>query len=174
MSAPANLLAVADGGTVPMEAWNYLNALNDAILVVDRDRQVRFANMAAEQFFEVSLGYLQRSGLDQILSQDSQVMALIEQVLATGVAVAEYGVTIETPRVGAQFVNIQAAPVQDGPAGVIVAIHRQSIARKIDHQLTHRNAARSVTAMASMLSTSICSCADSCNCRSCPSRAAAT
>ncbi len=37
------------------------------------------------------------------------------------------------------------------PNSVIVSLHEQSIARKIDHQLTHRNAARSVTAMAALL-----------------------
>ncbi len=133
------------------DAWNYLNSLNDAVLVVGQNRQVNFANMAAEQFFGVSASYLRRTGLRQILPEDSQVVALVDQVLGTGVAVSEYGITIETPRVGAQFVNIQASPVQDGPPAVIVTIHRQSIARKIDRQLTHRNAARSVTAMASML-----------------------
>lgn len=133
------------------EPWTYLNALNDALLVVGEDRAVLFANMAAEQFFGVSSSYLRRVGLGQILPDDSQVMALVDQVLQTGTAVSEYGVTIETPRVGAQFVNIQVSPVPDGPPAVVVAIHRQSIARKIDRQLTHRNAARSVTAMASML-----------------------
>ena len=133
------------------DAWSYLNSLNDAVLVVGQNRQVNFANMAAEQFFGVSASYLRRTGVRQILPEDSQVVALVDQVLGTGVAVSEYGITIETPRVGAQFVNIQASPVQDGPPAVIVTIHRQSIARKIDRQLTHRNAARSVTAMASML-----------------------
>ena len=133
------------------EPWSYLNALNDAILVISRDRQVQFANIAAEQFFDASAGHLRRTGLGQTLPADSQVIALIDQVLRTGVAVSEYGITIETPRVGAQFVNIQVSPIQDGAPAVIMAIHRQSIARKIDHQLTHRNAARSVTAMASML-----------------------
>src|SRR3546814_17542704 len=34
---------------------------------------------------------------------------------------------------------------------VVVTLHEVSIARRIDNQLTHRNAARSVTAMAAML-----------------------
>ncbi|MCH8138329.1 MAG: two-component sensor histidine kinase, partial [Proteobacteria bacterium] len=38
------------------------------------------------------------------------------------------------------------------PAGsVVVSLQERSIARKIDDQLIHRNAARSVTAMAAML-----------------------
>ncbi len=145
------LVACPVAGEFVGEPWSYLNALTDAILVVGDDQQVHFANIAAEQFFDASVGHLLRTGLNQILPSDSQAVALVEQVLRTGVAVSEYGITIETPRVGAQFVNIQAAPVQDGAPAVIVAIHRQSIARKIDNQLTHRNAARSVTAMASML-----------------------
>jgi len=48
-------------------------------------------------------------------------------------------------------VSIDAASLGDRPGSVVVSIHERSIARKIDHQLVHRNAARSVTAMAAML-----------------------
>ena len=43
------------------------------------------------------------------------------------------------------------APVTEHPGTALISIHEQSIARQIDRQLTHRNAARSVTAMAALL-----------------------
>ncbi len=44
-----------------------------------------------------------------------------------------------------------AAPLAEDRQHVVVSLQERSIADKIDRQLTHRNAARSVTAMAAML-----------------------
>jgi two-component system nitrogen regulation sensor histidine kinase GlnL len=48
-------------------------------------------------------------------------------------------------------VTAQAAPIAEEADTVVLSIQAQGIARKIDRQLTHRGAARSVTAMAAML-----------------------
>ena len=69
----------------------------------------------------------------------------------TGTSVSEEGVTLETPRIGTRFVTIRAALLADSEDAVVVSLHERSMARKIDRQLTHRNAARSVSAMAAML-----------------------
>jgi len=68
-----------------------------------------------------------------------------------GNAVSEYGVTLESPRIGRHFVNIQATLLADNADLVVVMLHQRSIADQIDRQLTHRGAARSVTAIAMML-----------------------
>jgi len=46
---------------------------------------------------------------------------------------------------------VQVSPLNDRPGSVVVAIFERNIADKIDRQLNHRNAARSVSAMAAML-----------------------
>jgi two-component system nitrogen regulation sensor histidine kinase GlnL len=91
------------------------------------------------------------SPLVQLLPPDSPVFPLIDSVRASGHSVSEYGVTLETPRLGAHVMTVQAAPVAENRAEVVVTLQERSIAHKIDRQLTHRNAARSVTAMAAML-----------------------
>jgi two-component system nitrogen regulation sensor histidine kinase GlnL len=48
-------------------------------------------------------------------------------------------------------VSIDVVPVVEMDGCLTVAIHQRSIAGKIDRQLTHRGAARSVTAMAALL-----------------------
>jgi two-component system nitrogen regulation sensor histidine kinase GlnL len=48
-------------------------------------------------------------------------------------------------------VTIQGAPAGEGSDLVVLSLHERSMADKMDRQLTHRNAARSVTAMAAML-----------------------
>ena len=133
------------------DAIPVLNALADAILVVRRGGAIAFANLAAEQFFDASLAQMQRRGLIYYLPGDSPVLALIEQAFVTDKAVREFGLTIETPRIGRHFVTVQAAPIMEEPDTLVLSIQAQGIARKIDRQLTHRGAARSVTAMAAML-----------------------
>jgi two-component system nitrogen regulation sensor histidine kinase GlnL len=128
-----------------------LNALNDAVLLIDGTGALLYANLAAEQFFQASASYLQNRHLSDLLPADSPLFSLIDQVMSQSSVVSEYGVTLETPRIGAHFVNLQVAPVAEHPGTALISIHEQSIARQIDRQLTHRNAARSVTAMAALL-----------------------
>ena len=79
------------------------------------------------------------------------MLALLDQVRTTWTAVSEYGLPIETPRIGGHLVNVHARPLPDNPGFVVLAIQERSIADTIDRQLTHRGAARSVSAMAAML-----------------------
>jgi two-component system nitrogen regulation sensor histidine kinase GlnL len=134
-----------------VDAMALLNALNDAVLLVDATGALLYANSAAEQFFQASASHLQNRRLADLLPADSPLFSLIDQVLSQSSVVTEYGVTLETPRIGVHFVNVQVAPVAEAPGTALISIHEQSIARQIDRQLTHRNAARSVTAMAALL-----------------------
>jgi two-component system nitrogen regulation sensor histidine kinase GlnL len=134
-----------------MDPGMILNALAEPIFVVDRNGCISYANLAAEQFFDISATTLLGRPLNEILPSDSPVFSLIEHVRAGGQSVSEYGVTIDTPKIGSHFVSIEVSAVTDTPGAVAISIQERSIARKIDHQLVHRNAARSVTAMAAML-----------------------
>jgi two-component system, NtrC family, nitrogen regulation sensor histidine kinase GlnL len=134
-----------------IDAASVLAALPDPVLVVDAAGALIYANAAAEQFFDASAANLLGAPLSAMLPPDSPVFALIDAVRASGHSVSEYGVSLETPRLGVHVVTVQAAPVADNRAEVVVSFQERSIAHKIDRQLTHRNAARSVTAMAAML-----------------------
>ena len=134
-----------------VDAGAVLNALASPVLVIGPEDRIGYVNMAAEQFFDTSAANLRGRPLHDLIPADSPLFALLEQVRAHGAGVSEYGVTLETPRMGARLVAIQAAPLAELPDLVVVWLHEQSIARKIDRQLTHRNAARSVTAMAALL-----------------------
>jgi len=148
---PARAGARSAGEGAPVEAAAILNAVADPLLVVDPDGAVRFANTAAEQFFDASAAALCEQGLADLLPVDSPLFSLVAQVVAQGSVVSEYGVTIETPRIGSHFVSLQVSPLGDGSEAILISIRELTIARRIDNQLTHRNAARSVTAMAVML-----------------------
>jgi two-component system nitrogen regulation sensor histidine kinase GlnL len=136
---------------IAVEAHAVLAALPDPVLVVDEQGTLRYANHAAEEFFDAGTTMLLGLPLPGLLPPDSPVFALIDSVRRTGASVSEYGVGVDMPRIGPRTLTVQAAPMGDGSDLVVVTLQGRSIADKIDRQLTHRNAARSVTAMASML-----------------------
>ena len=136
---------------IPVDPATVLSVLPDPVLVLDAAGTLIYANGAAEQFFDTSAATLLGTPLAELLPQDSPVFALIESVRASGHSVSEYGVSLETPRLGAHVMTVQAAPIAENRAEVVVTLQERTIAHKIDRQLTHRNAARSVTAMAAML-----------------------
>ena len=134
-----------------IEARAILAALPDPVLVVDENSELYYANTAAEEFFDAGSKTLMGLPLSELLPLDSPVFALLDSVRRTGSRVSEYGIGVDTPRLGARMLTVQAAPLGEEHGFVVLTLQGRSIADKIDRQLTHRNAARSVTAMASML-----------------------
>jgi two-component system, NtrC family, nitrogen regulation sensor histidine kinase GlnL len=129
-----------------------LNALPHAVIVVAPDGKVADANVAAESFFEVSLPLLRRHLLRDLVPFGSPLLTLVEQVRVSGAAVNEYKVDLGTPRnPGDRAVDLHVAPLPEQADFVVVMLQERSIADKMDRQLTHRGAARSVIALASML-----------------------
>jgi two-component system nitrogen regulation sensor histidine kinase GlnL len=128
-----------------------LNALSSVVVVVDEGLAIRFVNDAGEHLLQSSARSLKGQRLDQLVPADSPLFALIRQARSGGHSVTEYHVTLASPRIGHHVVNIQAAPLPEWPGGVVISMQERSVAAKIDRQLTHRGAARSVGAMAAML-----------------------
>src|SRR5207248_7496000 len=110
------------------------------------------ANVAAESFFEVSMLLLRRHALRDLVPFGSPLLALVEQVRNRGAAVNEYKVDLSTPRnPGERLVDMHVAPLPERPDHVVIMLQERTIADKMDRQLTHRGAARSVSALAAML-----------------------
>src|SRR3954449_13410676 len=128
-----------------------LTALPSPVLALDRQGTVRFVNQAAEQFFGAGASALIGRKLARLLLPHSPVLALADTIWRTGGSIAEYDVPIEGPRLAPRSVTIQGAPAGEGSDLVVLSLHERSMADLMDRQLTRRNAARSVTAMAAML-----------------------
>ncbi|MCS0496942.1 two-component system sensor histidine kinase NtrB [Ancylobacter mangrovi] len=129
-----------------------VNALPHPVITVAEDDRMVDANVAAEAFFEASLAVLQRHRLQEFVPFGSPILALVEQVRTRGAAVNEYRVDLGTPRNGGErIVDIHVAPLPEVPGHVVIMLQERTIADKMDRQLTHRGAARSVTALAAML-----------------------
>lgn len=134
-----------------LEPATILGLLPSSVIVIDAADCIVYVNSAAEILLDHSSIVLQSMPLRSHVSADSPVFALVRQARASMASVSEDGITIDGARIGLRFAAITASPLHDETGSVIIAIHERSIARKIDHQLVHRNAARSVTAMAAML-----------------------
>jgi two-component system nitrogen regulation sensor histidine kinase GlnL len=145
----------AESNVVPFAsqtADTVLNALPHPVLMISPDGKIAEANVAAEAFFEVSMLLLRRHQLRDLVPFGSPLLALIDQVRNRGSAVNEYRVDLSTPRnPGERLVDLNVAPVQERPGHVVVMLQERTIADKMDRQLTHRGAARSVIALAAML-----------------------
>jgi two-component system, NtrC family, nitrogen regulation sensor histidine kinase GlnL len=129
-----------------------LDALPHPVIMVSADGRIANANAAAESFFEASLLLLRRHMLRELVPFGSPLLALIEQVRARGAAVNEYKVDLGTPRnPGERLVDLHVAPLPERADHVVVMLQERTMAEKMDRQLTHRGAARSVTALAAML-----------------------
>ena len=128
-----------------------LNTMSAPVFVLDDFNSFQLVNPAAEQFFAASAVSLIGRRISDFLAADSPLLALIDQMRATGSTISEYDVAVDGPRIGPHLVSIDVVPVIEAHGYLTVTLHERSIAEKIDRQLTHRGAARSVTAMASML-----------------------
>jgi two-component system nitrogen regulation sensor histidine kinase GlnL len=120
--------------------------------MVGPDDTITFANADAEDFFRSSAAILARNTLKRFVPFGSPLLALVEQVRERRAPVNEYRVDISSPRLGVEkMVDIYVAPVVELPGSVVVMLQERSMADKIDRQMTHRGAARSVTGLAAML-----------------------
>lgn len=128
-----------------------LSAVAAATVAVDDSFTVRYVNAAAEQLFQTSAPAIVGQSLTDFLPPSGAVMSLVEQAKREGGPVSAYGVAMDTPRTGARTLTVHVAPMSDATGWLVLSLQEQTRALKIGQQLEHRKAARSMTAMASLL-----------------------
>jgi two-component system nitrogen regulation sensor histidine kinase GlnL len=138
-------------GDSPVTSRTILNALADPVVVVDGSDDIVYLNQSAEDFLQMTLSGGRTVNLQDIIPQDSPILALVHKVRAVGNSMSQFDVGLATPRIGEHVVNVDGAAMGEHPGHVVLTLERRSIAGRIDRALTHRGAARSVTAMALML-----------------------
>ncbi len=132
-------------------AETILNALPQPILLLDGDDRVISANPGAEQFFATGALQLCRGHLSDLLPFGSPAQSLVREARQKAATISEYGIDLGTPRIGSRLVDITASPVVETPECIVLTLRENNIASKMERQLVHRGAARSVTGMAAML-----------------------
>ncbi|TNE59097.1 MAG: PAS domain-containing protein [Alphaproteobacteria bacterium] len=129
---------------------NLLASVPHPVMAIAPTGQIAYVNSAAEQLFSTGASGLVDQHLSDILPDGNPLRSLVEQALSDGLVMREYDVEFSSPKTEPQIVDVQVAPIA-GEEGVLATLQSQTLARKMDRQLTHRGAARSVSAMAAML-----------------------
>jgi two-component system, NtrC family, nitrogen regulation sensor histidine kinase GlnL len=135
-----------------VSAAKLLNALPHPVIAVLPGGLIADANAAAEAFFAMSRSALRHQKLANLVASGSPLVTLVEQVQSGRAAINEYRVGLSLAKLeGRWLVDIFVTPLQNQSDGVVVMVQERTLAEKIDRQLTHRGAGRSVAAMASVL-----------------------
>ncbi len=120
-------------------------------LVVDETDAIVTANPATESFGSTSLRQMSGRPLGRFIGDDSAVLDVVGQARRGGVSVAQYNLMVGWASRPPELHNVHAAPLHDPGDRILVLMHPQGMADKMDRSLGHRSAARSVTGMAAML-----------------------
>ncbi|WP_430913499.1 two-component system sensor histidine kinase NtrB [Methylobacterium sp. sgz302541] len=144
--------ASGGGGSGGPTAEAVINALPLPVLTVGADERILRCNHAAELFFDHSARLMQRRRLRDIIPFSSPIIALVAEVRRRRASVSEYRVELVQPRSGTErSVDVFATPLGDDGEAVVLMLQERTIADKMNRQLTHRGAARSMVALGAML-----------------------
>ena len=139
-----------ESATVPA-ADAMIAALADAVLLVDGDNSVAYANPAAEAFFASGAAQLAGRPLGALVQFDSPLLALAARAREGASAVSEYDVEVLSPGRAGRTVDVQAAAMAGHPGWIMLSLRERGIAHKLDRQLSHLGAGRSVAGLAAAL-----------------------
>jgi two-component system, NtrC family, nitrogen regulation sensor histidine kinase GlnL len=126
-------------------------ALPMPMLAVGRELDLLFVNPAAEQFFDSGAGLLLKHKLDALVPFGSPLMGLVAQARERGASVGERTMDLSTPRHGERVADVTVTPLPAPEGAVVIMLHERSLAQRIDRQLLHRGAVRSMHGMAAVL-----------------------
>ncbi|VAW17571.1 Nitrogen regulation protein NtrB [hydrothermal vent metagenome] len=159
--------SVIAGASPAPPAEVILRAIGQPFFVVAADDTIVEANDATEHFFRIGRAALKRRKLTDLVPFGSPLVALVAEARRRGTPVNEYAVDLKTPaNTERQPVDLQVVPMHETgrgdaaeskaaaihpPGNVLVLMLERAMANKIDRQLTHRSAAKSVTGLAAML-----------------------
>jgi two-component system nitrogen regulation sensor histidine kinase GlnL len=127
------------------------SALPMPVLLVGQDRQVLFVNPAAEQFFDMGAGLLIRQDLAEIIPFGSPLLALMDQARERNASVGERDLDLTTPRLGDRLTDVNVTPISEPEGAVVIVLQERTLGQRMERQLLHRGAVRSLHGMAAVL-----------------------
>lgn len=134
-----------------LSARQILDALTQPVLAVGPDNIIVTVNDAAQQFFLRSDKTLVGSALTDILSQDTQIVSLVDRARAVRGSLSDHDVTVQLNPDREARVDVQASVIVEQPDYILVALEPRTIADQMSQQRATQNAARAASGVASML-----------------------
>jgi two-component system nitrogen regulation sensor histidine kinase GlnL len=132
-------------------ALRVVGALPLPVLIVGARQEILFVNPAAEQFFDMGAGLLAKQTLSDVLPFGSPALQLIAQARERTASVGERDMDLTTPRHGERVADVVATPLVGQDGCIMLTLQERSFAQRLDRQLLHRGAVRSLHGMAAVL-----------------------
>jgi len=126
-------------------------ALPMPVLIVGPDQEILFVNPASEQFFDMGAGVLAKQKLGDIVPFGSPLLQVISQARDRNASVGERDVDLSTPRHGERIADLIVTPLPGPEGNMLITLQERSFAQRLDRQLLHRGAVRSLHGMAAVL-----------------------
>lgn len=100
----------------------------------------------------MAFSQMRRARLDDLVAFGSPLLLLVDDARLRRAVVNEYRQTLSLPRNGIErVVDIHVAGLGGNAQELVIMLQERTMAEKMDRQLSHRGAARSVSALAAML-----------------------
>ena len=128
-----------------------LSAFPMPVLLVGPDDAILYVNPAAEQFFDMGAGLLIRQRLEMVVPFGTPLMQIVAQARERGGTMGERDVDLTTPRHGERMADVVVTPLPGNDGVALIALQERSFAHRLDRQLLHRGAVRSLHGMAAVL-----------------------
>lgn len=128
------------------------NAIPHPALALNPAGAVSAFNAAAEQFFSMSARGVQGRSFDEFAPPGTRLATLIAQAREEESSLAERDVEMQWADEKPREVDVQICPIGPDDRSLLVLLQPRSIAEKMNRNLAHQGAARSVTGMAAALS----------------------
>jgi len=133
-------------------APHMLDMMPMPVMVLTAQNAITYANSAAEQFLGLGRERLRGRALPDLLPPGSPLIQVLEHTRAKGGSVTEYSLDLPIAKGRAeQVADLYATPMVEGSGAIMLIIQPRAMMDKMTRHLTHRDSARSVGAMASML-----------------------
>jgi two-component system nitrogen regulation sensor histidine kinase GlnL len=127
-----------------------LAALPIPILLLGSESDIRFVNPAAEQFLQAGSDTLLGKTFLDVFSFGSGLAQLIGQARYRHATLHEHDLSLSFP--GREHtVDVTVTPIAESESAVLVVLHERGMAQRLERQLSHRNATRSLHSMAAVL-----------------------
>lgn len=126
-------------------------ALPMPVLLAGTGQEILFVNPAAEQFFGMGAGLLLKQNLAAFIPFGSPLIQLMAQARERNATVGERDVNLSTPRLGVKLADVSVTPVSEPAGAVVLILQERSLAQRMERQLLHRGAVRSLHGMAAVL-----------------------
>lgn len=118
-------------------------------LTIGPDNRLAALNGAGESFLGLSEAQVKGRKAEDLFGDNARLIELLRISRVSTATAADHNVEFLWPGRPNETVDMLAAADESGD--VLIILQRRSIAEHIDRSLSHRNAARSMTGMASML-----------------------